>query len=182
MATDAQIFEQAQGAYERGRVRWAALGALPLAIVPLASFAVGHRLGSSLVLGGALLVFAALLLWQGRSLSRGLSVGLKAGFVPLVASHAANLYGHICTAEGCTSLCLPACIAAGVVAGAVVALAAARSREPLQVLGAGALVTVLVGGLGCACVGYGGLAGMVLGTFASMSVVRLAVPGHRIPR
>ena len=110
MATDSEgaLFRAASAAYESGRARWASLSVIPLAIIPLGSFAVGHRLGSSVALGLALLAVGALMLWRGQAFSRGLAVGLKAGFVPLVVSHAANLYGHICTAEGCTSLCVPA--------------------------------------------------------------------------
>ncbi len=167
---DAELFSRASSAYERGRVRWAALSALPLAIVPIASFFVGHRLGSSVGLGVALLVGATVMLWRGQSYARGLTLGLKAGFIPLVLSHGANLYGHLCTASGCTSLCVPACIAGGLVAGLWIALSAARA--PWQVLASAASVALLVGSFGCACIGFGGLAGMTLGLAASMSVTR----------
>jgi hypothetical protein len=171
MATD--MFDQAAAAYERGRVRWAAFGALPLLVVPIASFAVGHRIVSSIALGVALLALAGVMLWRGQAYTRGLALGLKAGFVPLVLSHGANLYGHICTAEGCTSLCVPACILGGVVAGVIVARGAARAVAPVQVLASAGVIAVLTGAFGCACIGFGGMAGMVLGTAASLSVTRL---------
>lgn len=168
------VFAQAGAAYERGRIKWAALSSLPMAFIPVASFAVGHRLGSSVALGVALLVMSTLLLWRGQALGRGVGAGLKAGLVPLVFSHTANLYGHICTESGCTSLCVPACILGGVIAGVIVARSAARSAMPVQTLTSGAAIACLVGAFGCACVGFGGMVGMILGTAASVSVTRLA--------
>jgi hypothetical protein len=170
---DAAVFAAASAAYERGRAWWATTSVLPLVVVPLGSFAVGHRLFSSAVLGVMLLVIAGALLWVGRELGRGLTVGLKAGIVPLVMSHGANLYGHLCTGDGCTSLCVPACVLGGLVAGVAVALAASRAREPWRVLLSGGGVAIVVGAFGCACVGFTGIIGMMLGTVASVSVTRL---------
>jgi len=171
--TPEQIFDSATAAYERGRLKWAVISALPMAVIPLASFAVGQRLGSSMALGAVLLIACAVMLWRGQALSVGLSAGLKAGLVPLVLSHAANLYGHVCTPAGCTSLCVPACALGGVTAGVIVALAAARSVAPLKVLGAGAATACLVGAFGCSCVGFSGVAGMLLGTGAAICATRL---------
>ena len=170
---DAQVFRAALVAYERGRIKWAALSVLPLLIIPCGSVAVGHRLMSSVVLGLALMVFGGVLLWRGQAFGRGLTTGLKAGLVPLALSHGANLYGHVCTASGCASLCVPACVLGGAIAGALVAWTASRSVAPLQVLGSGAVTACLMGAFGCACVGFGGVAGMVLGTGAALATTRL---------
>lgn len=167
------LFETVSAAYERGRRRWALLSVLPLAVFPLGSFAVGHRLVPSVVLGLLLLVAAAALLWRGQAFGRGLSVGLKAGVVPLVLAHAANLYGHVCTADGCTSLCLPACVLGGLVAGFIIAATAMRGPTRWQVVGSAAVTAGLIGALGCACIGFGGIAGLVLGMASSLSATRL---------
>lgn len=171
--TPDDVFKTATAAYERGRLRWAALSVLPLAIVPLGSYAVGQRLGSSIFLGAALLGAGVVMLWRGQEWARGLSTGLKAGVVPLALSHAAALYGHVCTPSGCTSLCVPACALGGVVAGLIVAVAAARSVAPLKVLAAGGATACLVGAFGCSCVGLGGIAGMMLGTAFAICAARL---------
>lgn len=71
-----------------------------------------------------------------------------------------------------------ACILGGVLAGVAVAVAASRSREPMPMLASGGLIAVRVGAFGCACVGYGGMAGMILGTAASLSVTRLFAPAR----
>lgn len=171
--THERLFQSATAAYERGRFRWAALSALPMAVIPLASFAIGQRLASSVGLGAALLVIGAVMLWRGQALGRGLSAGLKAGLVPLVLSHGAALYGHVCTPSGCTSLCVPACALGGVTAGLIVAFSAARSTAPIPVLASGAATACLVGAFGCSCVGFSGIAGMVLGTGAAICATRL---------
>jgi len=176
------VFQTATAAYERGRWRWAAVSALPMAVIPLASFAIGQRMLPSVVLGVALLAMATALLWRGQGFGRGLAVGLKAGLVPLVLSHAANLYGHVCTATGCTSLCVPACAAGGVVAGFVIASAAARTPARWHVIGAGGVTACLIGAFGCSCVGFGGIAGMVLGMAISLTAVRLWPATHGVDR
>jgi hypothetical protein len=175
MTVDDQVFVSASRAYERGRRRWAAWTAAPLLVLPLISYAVGHRLGSSLAIGALLLGCAALLLWRGGELAQGLSAGVRAGLVPLVLAHGANLYGHICTPAGCTSLCVPACALGGIAAGLLVARAAARSSHQTRVLASGAAVAVMVGALGCACIGFSGMAGMVAGTVAASLLARVWV-------
>lgn len=167
------LFETAAAAYERSRLRWAVASALPLAVVPLASFALGHRLVSSVVLGVVLLAVGVGLLWRGQAFGRGLGVGVRAGLIPLVVAHAANLYGHVCTAAGCTSLCIPACVLGGMGAGLVVACAAERAAARWQVIGSGALTAGLIGAFGCSCIGFGGIAGLVGGMALSLTAARL---------
>jgi len=167
------LFDRATAAYEWGRARWAVASALPLAAVPLASFAVDHRLVSSVVLGVPLLAVGIGLLWRGQAFGRGLGLGVKAGFVPLVMGHAANLYGHVCTASGCTSLCLPACVLGGSAAGLIVAIASTRSQRGWHFMGSGAATATLIGAFGCSCVGFGGIAGLVAGMGLSLTAARL---------
>lgn len=167
------LFETVSAAYERGRRRWAVLSVLPLTVLPLGSFAVGHRLMPSVVLGVLLIAVAAALLWRGQAFGRGLALGLKAGVVPLVLAHAANLYGHVCTSDGCTSLCLPACVLGGVTAGLIISVTAMRSSIRWQVVGSAAVSAGLIGALGCACMGFSGVAGLVLGMAGVLSLTRL---------
>jgi hypothetical protein len=175
MMADDQVFASATRAYERGRTRWALWAAAPLTVLPLISYLVGQRPVSSLAIGIVLVATGAVLLWRGGALTQGLSSGVRAGLVPLALAHAANLYGHICTPAGCTSLCVPACALGGVAAGLLVARAVARSRNELPVLASGAAIAVMVGALGCACIGFSGMAGMVAGTVAASVLARALV-------
>jgi hypothetical protein len=157
------LARRARWAYERARLARGLRAAVPLALVVALALALGAdrawsvRLGALLILGGA--VFA----WRGRMLERALLPGVAAGLVPLAAACAAQSMGHVCVGDGCTSLCLPACIVGGLVAGGLVGRFARTQRSPWQaVLAAGGLAW-FTGALGCACVGAGGVVGLLGG-------------------
>ena len=162
------VLTRAQGAYERRRLTVAACVAAPLAVLPLVSFGLGTSGVSALVLGVGLCVVSFVCVWRGGGLSFANLSGLKAGVVPLVFAHVSKLFGHACTPEGCTTYCVPACTAGGFIAGLMVEYWARHSSRPNVTRGVGALAAVLVGGLGCSCVGYSGLAGLVAGLSASL--------------
>ena len=170
MAPDA-LFEVALHRYERSRLWWAALTASPVLAIPLASFAVGHRLVSTALLAVALVAVAVGALFSGRHFKQGLTAGLIGGLVPLVLAHAANLYGHLCTPTGCSTLCVPACSIGGIAAGLVVVLAARRaktSHAAWLTLASGGLTACLVGAFGCSCVGWSGLLSMIAAATVTM--------------
>jgi len=159
--------EMARRAYEVGRARYAAWAAAPTLAVVIVAVLMSDQRASALLIGAALYATAALLHWRGRHLGRGVLPGVAAGIVPFAAAHAARLYGHMCTPEGCVSLCVPACLTGGLIAGAGVARLAWRSERLRASWAPACGVAALTGALGCACLGYGGMlalaAGLVLG-------------------
>ena len=72
-------------------------------------------------------------------------------------------YGHGCSGDHCSSLCVPACTAGGVTAGVVVSVIATRLRLGWGFWLSASAVSVLTGAMGCACVGYSGVLALVGG-------------------
>jgi hypothetical protein len=153
---------RAKAAYERGRLRDGALAgsfAVPLAL------AVGvveqHVLGC-FVVGVALAMVIAALHWRGRDLGRGIVPGVVAGVVPLALA-LVSMKTHFCIGGSCASACIAACSAGGVVAGVFSAWFARRSALPRAAWVSAGSVALLVGALGCLCVGVFGVLGLVAG-------------------
>ena len=170
MASEEAVLAGAMAGYERARLRRAVIAALPTLVLPLVAFALGGRLVPSVVLGAALATLVIALGWRGQAWGRAVPAGLLAGLFPLGLALTAQRIGHVCTPEGCTSLCVPMCSAGGLIAGVVISLAARRSTSPRLTLGAGAVVTLVVGALGCSCVGYAGALGMMAGLAVTASI------------
>jgi len=148
--------------YEWARLRRAALGFAPVLLVVAGATALARRPTLTGVLGVAAFVMGAALLWDGRDPKRAVLPGVLSGLVPLSLALCANRL-HVCTGDGCVSWCVPACSLGGLVAGFLVARAGhQRRRAPSFWLAASALA-FLIGGMGCACVGYSGLLGLALG-------------------
>jgi len=63
------------------------------------------------------------------------------------------------------------CAAGGAIAGFLLARATRRGSHPYALWLAGGSVMLATGALGCACVGVGGLGGMLLGFLPSALVV-----------
>lgn len=169
MALDRQAsFTRAERAYELGRARHAAVLAVPLVALSIVAACLGARPVTAGVVGVALLTATWFFLWRGQTLGRSVFPGILAGLVPLALAVGARSYGHVCTGSQCVSLCIPACTVGGVLAGFLIARAGrhAASRGRF-VLGASALA-VLVGSLGCSCVGYGGVAGLGVGLLVTL--------------
>ncbi len=162
-----QLLTQAMAGYERSRLKNAVLAALPGLLLPLIAFAVGGRLMASVTLGLAVLASVVWLAWRGQAWGRSVPGGLAAGVFPLGLALAAQHIGHVCTPQGCTSLCVPMCAAGGVIAGAVVSAFARLSPSPRITLGFGAALSLAVGAMGCSCVGSAGMLGMAAGLSAS---------------
>lgn len=170
------LARRARWAYERGRVARGVHVAVPLALVVVLALVLGADRAWALRLGALLVLFGAVFAWRGRMLERAVLPGVAAGLVPLAAACAAQSMGHVCVGDGCTSLCLPACIAGGLVAGALVGRFARTQSSPWQaVLAAGGLAW-FTGAMGCACVGAGGVVGLLGGLFVGSGplVLRLA--------
>jgi hypothetical protein len=170
---DDVLLHRALGAYEASRLRFAIQVALPVALLPVTSFALGTPRPFALGLGLALMAAVGLLEWRGGGLARGGLTGLKAGLVPLLFAHAASAFGHVCTPQGCTTLCVPACATGGVLAGFAVEWLARRSPRPDLTRAVGLGVAFLTGALGCSCVGASGMLALVVALPASLALARL---------
>lgn len=165
-APESRLLALAMARYERSRFATATIAALPSLMLPLVAFVIGGRLLPSIGLGLAVWALVTGLAWRGETWGASVSTGLKGGAIPLGLALLAQRIGHVCTPQGCTSLCVPMCVAGGVFAGFLIAAAAKRSRSPAITIGAGAVLSTLVGALGCSCVGAGGMVGMTLGLTA----------------
>lgn len=170
----AAAFRRAMRAYELGRARHAAIFAFPLIVIAIVAVCFGTRPTVACALGCALVVTACFLLWRGQTLGRAVLPGILAGLVPLALAIGARAYGHVCTGGQCVSLCIPACTLGGVVAGFVIARAAKHAASRGLFVGGASALAVLVGSLGCSCVGFGGIAGLGLGVLASIAPTLVA--------
>lgn len=166
-SNEGPVLAMALARYERSRLKNAALAAIPSLLLPALACVVGGRLAFSAILGGAIWSAVVLLAWKGQAWGMSVPSGLMAGAVPLSLALLAQKIGHVCTPQGCTSLCVPMCAAGGAIAGVVIAAAARRSPMPLVTLGCGAALSLAVGSMGCSCVGASGMLGMVVGLVAS---------------
>jgi len=158
-----QVERRARRKYEWARARRAVLGLSPALLVVAVAAAMNHRSTTALVFGTAMFVVGAALLWYGRDLRRAVLPGLAMGLLPLSFALCANHVGHACMGDRCMSLCVPACALGGLGAGIGISLIGLRWKQSWPFwIGATAL-TLLTGGMGCSCVGYGGVAGLAVG-------------------
>lgn len=164
MAPSELVLEQRlRRAYEWSRLRRALVGFVPISILMLAAVVFGGRVSTVVVLGPLLFAFGVLSLWRGRELGRGVLPGALAGGAALLLVLCANRMGHYCTGESCMSWCIPACIAGGLLGGAYVGVLGVRQRRGAGYWVSASAITLLVGALGCSCVGYSGMIGLALG-------------------
>lgn len=134
-----------RGAYERGRLRDAALSALPVLLLPALGIGLARGAIGAVVASVVLVVGFAILRWRGRSWSQGAVVGVIAGAVAAAAPFCIALDGSGCVGSACATWCLPVCGGAGVVAGIIVG---ARSRDG-RALVSGAVIAAAAAALGC---------------------------------
>jgi hypothetical protein len=154
--------------YEWARVRRALLGFAPSLLVVAAAAAFAKQSVSALAFGGAMFVFGVSALWYGRNVRRAVLPGLGLGLVPLALALCANHLHHACMGGACMSVCLPACTAGGLLAGVGMAVIGRRQQQGLAYWGAASLIAVLTGAMGCSCVGYAGVVGLMLGYGAGL--------------
>lgn len=170
MATDTRSINPMLRARNAARRAWewqqagrATLGALPVVALCVTMFAISGRTLHISTIGAGLTVAVWLSLFLGREFRRGVLPGIASGLFPLMMATGAEMVGHSCSAEGCVSWCVPACIAGGVTGGALLSWSARRREWPLSQMLVGGWVSILCGALGCSCVGYSGIVGMVVG-------------------
>lgn len=163
----ARLRRRARWAYEVGRLRRALLGMTPVLAIVVVAACVTHRPVSTLGFGLATLSIGGAMLWYGRDPQKAVLPGIAAGLVPLVLALCAN-HLHVCSPEGCSTLCLPACALGGVVAGLAVAGVGNQRRAGPWFWGSASALSLLTGAMGCACLGYSGLFGLGAGFGAGM--------------
>lgn len=134
-----------RGAYERGRVRDAAISALPVLLLPVIGIGLAKGAMGAIVASIVLVVGFGVLRWRGQSWSQGAIVGVFAGAVAAAAPICIALDGSGGIGKACATWCLPICGTAGVIAGLIVG---ARSRD-LRALFAGVGLATAAAAIGC---------------------------------
>jgi hypothetical protein len=168
-----RIEHRARVRYELGRLRRALLGFAPVSILVALAAIFAKKPTFTVAIGVAVFAVGAIFLWYGREVRRAVLPGVAAGIVPLVFALCANNIGHLCTGDRCMAVCIPACATGGLLAGVVVASLAVRRRSGIGVWVAASSVALLTGAMGCACVGYAGVAGLAVGFGTGLVAVLL---------
>jgi hypothetical protein len=170
----AQVERRVRRRYEWARARRALWGFAPsLLVVLVAVLASKHPL-SALGFGGAMFAVGAGLLWYGRELRRAVLPGLAMGVLPLMLGLCANRLGHVCMGDHCVLWCVPACALGGLGAGIGISTIGLRWKQGWPFWAGATALALLTGAMGCACAGYGGIAGLAAGYFLGLgsAVVR----------
>jgi hypothetical protein len=137
-----------------------------LVVVAVATSVARHPSATG-ALGFAAFVAGAVMLWYGRDPKRAVLPGVLAGFVPLVLALCTS-HMHDCTGDGCMMMCVPACSVGGLVAGLAVASVGNQRRAGAVIWLSASALALLTGAMGCACVGYSGVAGLAIGFAAGV--------------
>ncbi len=153
--------------YEWARAKRAVVGFAPLLLVVAVATAVARHPSVTGAFGVAAFVAGATMLWYGRDPKRAVLPGVLAGFVPLVlvlcTSHMRG-----CSGDDCMMMCVPACSVGGLVAGLAVASVGNQRRAGAVFWLSASALALLTGAMGCACVGYSGVAGLAIGFAAGV--------------
>lgn len=172
---DDALAARVRKAYERARWRQALAGFAPVLLVPTLALCLDGWTLRTAALGLALFAIGTTLLWYGRDAARGVLPGVLAGLLPFAAALCAPRM-HMCMGHSCMSVCLVACAGSGLIAGAVLGIVWRASKRGRIALGVAATVTLITGTIGCACVGYGGVLGMVVGFLIGLLPLTTARP------
>jgi hypothetical protein len=159
----ARVRKKARTAYELARVRRAVVGFAPALLLVAVAALLARSLGDVAPFGCAMFVIGVVALWYGRDPKRAVLPGLLAGLVPFVLTLAAMRMGHVCFGASCTNVCLAACTLGGLGAGFAIGHVGVRRRYGAGYYLAASAVSVATGAMGCVCLGWAGLGGLVLG-------------------
>jgi hypothetical protein len=149
---------QVRRAYELGRARRALLVLIPILALAWPAWRVGGDARGPVLAGGLLSLVGVAFLWRGKRAGGVVLPAMFAGALPF----GCGLWAH-CAVESRFGLCVFACLAGGVAAGFLVARFAQRSDARGETWAYAGTVAILTGSVGCACVGLGGLVGLVVG-------------------
>lgn len=168
---------QVHSAYERGRMRWALLGAGVLLGLCWAGLAMAARGWPFYVVAMILAALSGFYVWRGGDSGNALVPGLVVSMIPMILS--ATLLR--CGAAGCSLECAQHCATVCAVgAGASGLLAAFLLRRHPRKHRAWLFAVALVpasGLLGCPHIGYGELGGLAVGLLLARLV--LFLPSRR---
>jgi len=164
----ARLRQRARWAYELARLRRASIGIAPLLPVVGIAACIARSPGPPLWLGVATIAAGVAMFWYGLDPQRAVVPGIAAGLAPLVLALCAT-HVHVCGADGCYSLCMPACVVGGVAAGFAVAFMANQRQAGARFLLSASTLALLTGAIGCACLGVSGVVGLTLGFVTGMS-------------
>lgn len=153
--------------YEWARAKRALIGFAPLLLVVAVATAVARHPSLTGAFGIGAFIAGAMMLWYGRDPKRAVLPGVVAGFVPLgLALCTSHLHG--CMGDRCMMMCVPACSLGGLVAGLAVASVGNQRRAGAVFWLSASGLALLTGAMGCACVGYSGVAGLAIGFAAGV--------------
>jgi hypothetical protein len=156
----ALVERRVRRAYEIGRVKYAMVSGLPLMGLSGLAFLAGAGRSLDVVAALALVVTGLTYLWRGQLAARALLSGVVAGLVPLLLALFANWSSPGCTHEATISVCTVACAIGGVLAARrLTEFARAEEKHPAAFVLA-VLPAILLGSLGCGCIGYVGVLAM----------------------
>jgi hypothetical protein len=158
----AQVERRVRRRYEWSRAKQAVVGFSPVFLVIALATLLARQPSQAGGFGAATFLAGAAMLWYGREPQRAVLPGVLAGFVPLSLALCAN-HLHVCTGNGCVALCIPACSVGGLIAGYAVARVGKQRRAGASFWLSASALALLMGAMGCACVGYSGILGLGLG-------------------
>jgi len=162
------VERRARVRYEWARAKRALLGLVPVVLITATAARLGDRAVLVVLLGSVVFVWGVFLIWYGQEPRRAVLPAVAAGLLPLTFALCANLVEHGCAGTACFHLCVPACAIGGVVAGLTVAAVGHRRRHGLVFWLSASGIALLTGAMGCACVGYSGMVGMLVGYAAGL--------------
>jgi hypothetical protein len=162
-----EVERRTRARYEWARAKRAVVGFAPLLLVVAVATAVARHPSVTGALGIAAFIAGAVMLWYGRDPKRAVLPGVLAGLVPLALALCTS-HMHGCTGDGCMMMCVPACSVGGLVAGLAVASVGNQRRAGAVFWLSASALALLTGAMGCACVGYSGIAGLAIGFTAGV--------------
>jgi hypothetical protein len=162
-------------AYEAGRLR--AASRITLVVAPLAAVCLleERARGSCACCAVVLVGMAIWLRWRDRLGTEGVTTGLLAGAVPLVAGLVLKRMGVDCGAPAAAPLCMSISILVGLVGGVLIAYREAGRRTRLTSWLVPAAIAALAASLGCARLGVASVASAVLGITLGTAVASMGV-------
>jgi hypothetical protein len=162
-----ELERRARVQYEWARAKRALVGFAPLLVVVAVATAIARHPSATGAFGVAAFLAGATMLWYGRDPKRAVLPGILAGFVPLVLVLCTS-HIHGCSGDNCMMVCVPACSVGGLVAGLAVASVGNQRRAGAVFWLSASALALLTGAMGCACVGYSGVAGLAIGFAAGV--------------
>jgi hypothetical protein len=161
MTLDQNLVERRmRRAYELGRIKYAVTRSVPLVALTAFALYLGPLRSFDLAMGFAFVMTALLYLWQGQLAARALKPGIVAGLFPLILALVANGQNPGCSHGNLLSLCAFACAVGGSIAALrITQFSRTEEHQPTAFLLA-VLPTLLLGSLGCGCIGFTGVVAM----------------------